>query len=179
MPNKMNYKDAKPKKTTITGYIINGRFCGDYEHMAKMEMCTHVDCESCGKEIEKKYRVCDDCKHKSKVEKWEKSEKRNQSPSDYGYYSDLLDKYYFDTDELEEDCIEDGLQVKDLLLYHVDRELAPEVDLESIFEDITPEELTVGEMITEEIFEACKHLNKLIADHPVNSFMPTEIGVLF
>lgn len=176
---KLNYKDAKPQKTTVTGYVINGRFWGDYEHQAKMEMCTHVDCESCGKEIEKRYRNCDDCRHKAKVEKWEKSEKRNQSPSDYGYYSELLDKYYWDTDEMEDDCHEEGLQIKDLLLYHVEREPAPEVDLDSIYEGLTPEDFTIDDMITDEIAEACDRLNKLISEHPVNCFMPTKIGVLF
>jgi hypothetical protein len=176
---KLNYKDAKPEKTTVSGYVVNGHFFGNNEGYAKMQMCTHVDCESCGKEIKKGYRNCEDCQHSKKVEKWESSEKRVQSPSDYGYYSELLGKYYFDTDEMRDDCHFEGLQIKDLLLYHLDREPAPSVDIEDVYEGITPEDLTVDDMITKEISDACDKLNKLIAEHPVNCFMPTKIGVLF
>lgn len=177
--NKLNYKDAKPEKTTVTGYVINGRFWGDYEHKARMEMCTHVDCESCGKEIEKRYRNCDDCRHKAKVESWEKSEKRKPSESDVWYYSELLEEYYQDIDSALDDCEDSDIKIKDLLLYHCARESPPQVDLDSIYEGITPEDFTIDDMITDEIAEACDRLNKLIADHPVNCFMPTKIGVLF
>jgi len=182
MSIKLNYKDVKLDKATINGYVVNGKFWGDNERFAKMDACTHIDCEKCGKEILKACRICDECFVKSDIDKWEKSEKREISHSDLGYYSKLLDKFYYELHEIEDDCEYESLGINDLndlLLYHIERESPPEVDLSDIYENVMPDDFSTEDMATDEIIEACKKLNELIASHPLNSFYPTKIGVKF
>lgn len=173
---KIRYQDLKLEKVSIEGYRVGGAFYTT-EESAKYAACTHRPCESCGADARKSRVYCDECSIKLDVARWEKAGKLPHDKGEGFFYSDFLDEYFSSIDEADERCEEDGLDIKDLLLYHCRRENPPQVDLDDLYGDITPEESDPSEMYTNEILIACDSLNKLIREHPVNSFVPSKIAV--
>lgn len=54
----------------VEGWVsADGFFCGKDERSARYSGCTHRLCE-CGKEIEKRYSICDGCSTKKDAEKY-------------------------------------------------------------------------------------------------------------
>jgi hypothetical protein len=171
------YDEVKLEKVQKTGYVSKGFFYGDNEHLAKWNECTHVSCGQCGKPTPKLYTICEDCREKIAIEAWEEAPKKPFNKGEDFFYSDLLEKYYSSYDEVENDCEDLEIDISDLRLYHCDRAVNPSVDLESIYEDCTPEENDPSDMWTDEIQEAADRLNELIEEHPVNCFYPSKIAV--
>lgn len=174
---KLHYDDVVLERKTVTGIVLDGRFYGDEEHIARWQKCTHISCEKCGKHTEKHYRICLDCREESAVEKWKNAEKRPVSKEDQCYYSDSLGEYFSGIEDIEEH--EHGVNPEELRLYHCERSSAPEIDLTGVYEDLIPDGLDIDDMITEEIADAAERLNRLMSEHPVNSFFPTKIAVTF
>lgn len=175
------YKDADVKYLTdIKGWISSdGRYWGDNEHMARYCSCTHDICatEGCENTVNKSYRICAECADKRDQLKWEESEKREVSPYDNMYYSQRNDRYFQEWEDVEEYCEENELLPEDLLLYHCERETSPQLDIEILYEDITPEDLELSDMVNDEIECLVEKLNEALSRHPVNCFNPTNIGV--
>lgn len=176
----LHYKDVPLVRKTITGLVdSHGRFWGDHEESYRYTECTHRDCatKGCNTPTPKHRNYCEECSEKIDIEKWQKAPKLPVGQGEDFYYSDALDKYFSNWDEIEEESEETGVSIEDMRLYHCQREAPPEVDLDSVYEDVTPEDFCSSDMWTAEIQQACDILNRLLETHPVNCFRPSNYAV--
>lgn len=101
----------------IKGWIdINNRFYGnnpDSEHMARWSSCTHQKCE-CGKLMTKGWTKCDECRTKAEIERYSQLQFKEYNGD--LVYSHLADKYFRDSDEIEDYCSDEEIDPKDLRL---------------------------------------------------------------
>lgn len=156
----------------IKGWVdINNRFCGnnpDSEHMARWSSCTHKKCE-CGKLMTKGWTKCDECRTKAEIERY------NQLPfKEYNgdlVYSHLADKYFRDSDEIEDYCADEEIDPKDLRLVFCEPNEFSQIDSD-YWEDVLPED-SEGELPTK-LQEALDNLNKVISEMPPASYCPSK-----
>ncbi len=91
---------------TVTGWVSRrGMFFGnrpDSELMARYHGCTHRKCEKCG-ELVDIHSHCHPCHAKAEIEKYGKMERRQWNGTD-ALYSQAVDHYFFDGDELDQYC---------------------------------------------------------------------------
>ena len=164
----------------INGYVgTDGRFWGKDEHMARWTSCDTLDCatEGCSNVITKGFVRCMSCQEKRARDKWEEADKRPVGENDMMYWSEACDKYFQEWEEVDDHCQEFDCKIEDLLLYHCERESPPQVDLDMIYEDITPEDLDINDMISDEIDDLVRELNDALLRHTVNCFRPSKIAV--
>ena len=63
--------DEAAQKVTVTGWRSrHGHFCGDNEHLARWNGCTHLICD-CGAEMERSYTSCAACRDRKRLENYE------------------------------------------------------------------------------------------------------------
>lgn len=172
----VRYQDIKLEEKQVTGYVVNGKFYGNNEDVARYILCTHRPCMKCGKDAPKSRTTCDDCSQAYAVERWELSEKVPISEGELLFYSESLGEY-MNEGEVADYCYDNSCNERGLLLYHCTREDPPQVDLCSLYENVTPEDFCVTDMWSLEIEEACDKLNALMAATPVDSYKPSKIAV--
>ena len=155
---------------------INNRFYGnnpDSEHMARWSSCTHKKCE-CGKLMTKGCTKCDECRTKAEIERY------NQLPfKEYNgdlVYSHLADKYFRDSDEIEDYCTDEEIDPKDLRLVFCEPNEFNEINSD-YWDDILPED-SEGELPTK-LQEALDNLNKVISEMPPASYCPGKVRTEF
>jgi|GEM_PF-5724329 len=177
----IKYEDVKLEfRNDISGWVdANGKFWGKDDHIARWSNCTLIkcNCEGCESYVLKGRLKCSDCANKISHKKWEKSEKREASVQDEMYYSDLLDIYFHEWEEIEVHCTENGVEIGAARIYHCKRANAPSIDIGDIYCDITPEEFDPEDMINDEIQDLANKLNLAMASHPVNCFYPSKVAV--
>lgn len=142
------------------------------EHTARWVACTHKRCE-CGNIHEKNWTRCGACQNKLDKERYDNLLFQGwdgKTP----VYSNALDKYFFDADEIDE--------------YVADEEIGPDVELrlvicepvylshidEDNWVDDLPEEWTI-EDVSAELSEMIVAVNKKIAELPPASWRPGKI----
>ena len=72
--------EAATYRHNIGGWVDrHGVFCGKDEDLARYRGCTHRPCSKCGKPVPKSYTVCDECRRKAEIEKYEALERKRPS----------------------------------------------------------------------------------------------------
>ena len=168
------------KRHTMNGWLsANGRFYVE-EDVARYDGCTHQRCGTpdCGALVEKNYTYCNGCRAKRETEQYQAREKKVWNGSDI-LYSDLLDKYTTDPDDLLEianDEMEEGdepLTVDDLRLLICDPVYARSLDLD-YFSDELPEK---GEPPAA-LVEAIKAFNSVVDNLDPLSWSPMKFAAV-
>lgn len=161
--------ESAAKKQTVTGWVSrNGRFYGNDERTARYDGSTHSKCE-CGNKVRKGWIKCDSCSHKASIERYEAyafEEWDGKQP----VYSDSCDKYFYDSDEIEEYCEENDVEPEDLRLVICKSNYLSEIN-SSIWEDRLPED---GD-IPKELQVKLDELNEFIKTLPPVSYYPSKI----
>lgn len=133
---------------------------------------THVDCEQCGTEFEKQYtydRFCIDCANKIREDKYLKLDLVEWNGKDVlNIYND--DKYFFDTDEIEEYCEENDIESKDLRLVTCYKTSFSPIDWETIEKEQTHEDWEPSDEFVFKVDE----FNKWLTSQSTNTWMPTN-----
>lgn len=169
---KYNSTEAARYVENIKGWVdINNRFHGDgkdAEHWARYSSCTHMICE-CGNEYKKGWGVCSECRDKKELENYYKLDFKEYDGS--VVYSKLLDKYFFDENELIDYLYNEDYEiVTDLRLVLCKENYFNELESD-YFEDVLPED---GDL-PEKLQEAIDELNNVIKQLPCASYSPINI----
>lgn len=165
------YEDVILEKGVVEGYTVNGCYYGDNEHQARLAGCTHTTCDKC-KAIIKKYSYCAEC-HNKEMDQRYKNMPSKPIPEGTGVlYSMKFCEYMYSLEEAEDFADMEGCSLENLMLVHCQQEDPPYIDLENIYESITPEDFTIDDMVNEKIVELVDKLNYEIKSHGVNCYTP-------
>jgi len=165
--------------TDISGWVSrDGRFFGKNEHTARMSGCTHYECRECGALIDKPWTVCRGCRE-------EKDERKHAAREHVAWdyktpvYSDVMDRYFFDPDDLSDAMHEREADADELRLLWCKpvylRELDPDV-----WEGQLPDEDHGGDPydpLPHEVSEALESLNKAVRNAGPVAWEPSDIAV--
>jgi len=166
-------KNAARYVTSIKGWVdINNRYYGDNqesEHMARWSSCTHKKC-ACGNIMSKGYSKCEECRNKETIERYNKLQ--YQEYNGELVYSHLADKYFANTDEIEDYCFDEDLNFKDLRLVFCKPNYFDQVDSD-LWDELLPED-SDGEL-PNKLQEALDSLNKVISELPPASYSPGDV----
>jgi hypothetical protein len=92
--------EAATFRTDIYGWVSRGGiFYGDNEDIARYAGCTHVECNRCGKPVEKRWLACDGCRDLADIEQFEKRDRKDWDGIAM-LYSQRTDEYYSDFDAI-------------------------------------------------------------------------------
>lgn len=164
------YSSDKAAKfvTGIEGWVdSHGRFFGKDEHLARYSGCTHVECNDCGKPtVVRSYTICDECRSKKEIEKY------NSKPilkwdRTTPLYSDSVDEYFFNEEDLHEYIEDHETTIKALRLIVCEPNEFREIDGE-YFCDELPED---GELPAS-LEEAMEKFNQAIKAQLPASWSP-------
>jgi hypothetical protein len=165
-------EEAAKFVTGISGWVDReGRFWGKDERMARWSGCTHRKCEQCDTVIERLYLICDACKLKKDIERYEALEKIDWD-GNTPLYSHQIDKYFFDEDDLMFEIEENDCKPEEMRLVICRPNHLRQID-EDYFSDDLPED---GELPTE-ITSALEVLNKVIREHEPVSWSPSSKAI--
>lgn len=157
------------KKETVTGWVSrNKRFYGENESAARYDGSTHSKCE-CGNKVQKGWTKCDFCRAKSAKERYDAYEFQEWDGKQ-PVYSDNYDKYFFDSDEIDDYCEENEVSSEDLMLVICKSNYLGLIN-SSIWEDDLPED---GD-IPKELQVKLDELNEFIKTLPPVSYYPSKI----
>lgn len=93
------------------------------------------------------------------------------------YYSEVLDKYFYDIESIVEETKYKEISLEDLLLYHC-KQMGPiELDLNDILESDLPEDSTAEDVLSIEVIEALDKLNRLLSMNPPKTWYNCKIDV--
>lgn len=168
------YTDKKAAiRKRVTGWVSRtGRFCGNDEHMARWEGCTHTTCE-CGSPVEKNWTKCEACRRIGEIERYNKRE-RQEWDGDSTVYSDAHDRYFMDLSEVLEYCEDEGCTVADLRLIICEPNYPSPIDPNEHFCDYLPED---GD-VPSELAEAFEALNAVIEKCSPLSWSPGKYAAI-
>lgn len=175
----INYDDGNAARfvDNIKGWVdINNRFYGndqDSEHMARWSSCTHTNCD-CGKPMTKSWTKCDDCRFKSEIERYNQLQFKIYNGD--MVYSHLADKYFSDSDEIEEYCYDEDIEPNDLMLVFCEPKYFNQI-CSDYWEDILPEEYE--NELPSKLQEALDNLNQVITSLPPVSYYPSKTRTLY
>jgi hypothetical protein len=146
------------------------------EDSAKWAACTHIKCGNCDKLIEKRYTLCNDCRDKIRISKYNELPERMWN-GETPIYSNLIDQYFFSASELEDWCKDEDLEFNDIFLkmfefVHCKEQYYYELDPLDIYSDIIPED---GD-IPDELKNAFDKLNAEIKNFKIPaSWYPIDV----
>lgn len=153
--------DEAAQKKTVTGWVSgNGFFYGDDERSARFMGCTHIRCK-CGMITEKQYTACEFCRNKNKLERYRSMPFKEWNGTDF-LYSEMADKFFFDSEEILDYCEEEGMPSKSLRLIICEPVYPKEINLSEIYSDLLPED-SEGEL-PEYLVAAENELNQIIRE---------------
>lgn len=159
----MRDSEEAARLVTLTGWVSRlGHFYGDDERIARYDGCTHVRCD-CGNITEKHWLMCEVCRHKQKLAKYDALpvvEWDGKTP--LCTYDD--DEYFFDEDSVYDYCDEHGCKVEDLLLVLCEPVYAREISADGCYEDDIPPDMTL-EDVAPELAYAFDKLNEFIRNY--------------
>lgn len=155
----LNTDDRAAKKVTVEGWVSrDGLFFGQDERTARYSGSTHVACRDCQKPTPKGWLVCNDCRGKAEIAKYEALERK---PWDglcmLAVYKD--DRFFSDLEEAEEYAADIGCTLEDLRLVLCEPKYAHQLDPNDIYGEHLPEDVDVPD----DIAEAFVALNEKIA----------------
>ena len=156
--------------TNVSGWVdIDGRFWGTDERSARYSSSTHFKCE-CGNIEKRGWTKCDACREVNDVERYNKLKFEAWNGSDY-VYSGLADKYFNNTDDIEEYCEDNDINPKDLRLVLCAENDFREIDGD-LWEDVMSED-SEGEL-PNKLQEALDAFNAIIRTLPPASYSPSN-----
>jgi len=159
--------EAAKYVTNIEGWVdCNGRFWGKDEQAARWSGCTHIACRNCGKPTPKNYTICEDCREKKDIERYEKKD-RKQWDGETPLYSEFIDKYFFDGDDLL-----DYLYVTEKSSESLRLVICCPIYLSQITEDGFYDDLPEDGELPEDVVKAIDALNDVIREQEPVSWSP-------
>lgn len=170
----IKYTDENAAKyvKNIEGWVdINGRFFGnnkDSEHMARYSSATHLECK-CGNLMTKGWTKCEECRTKDSIEYYSKlpfKEYTNEL-----VYSEYADRYFNNSDEIEEYCEDNKVEYKDLRLVFCKPSVISPLDFEQWY-DLLPED---SDSFPKDFEDAVDKFNETISKLPPLSYYPGKI----
>lgn len=162
----------------ISGWVdINRRFFGnnkDSEHMARYSSCTHQRCE-CGEIMKKGWTKCEKCRITSAIEKYNLLPFKEWNGKEI-VYSDMADKYFRDSDEIEDYCEEEEIEPSELRLLLCVPNYFDQVDSD-IWSDVLPED-SEGDL-PKKLQDALNAFNEVIKSLPPASYSPSNTRTMY
>lgn len=133
---------------------------------------THVDCEDCGVEFEKRYtydKSCLRCQDKRNHQRYLKLDLVEWNGEDaLNLFND--DKYFWELEEILEYCDENEIELKDLELVTTYKTIFSPIDWETIEQDQTHEDWQPSNEFKAKVNE----FNKWLTSQSTNTWMPTN-----
>lgn len=146
---------------TITGWVSgNGFFYGNDEQSARYMGCTHQRCE-CGMIMKKGYTICESCRHKKALERYRNMPFKEWNGADF-LYSEVADKYFYDSEEIFDYCEDEGILVESLRFIICEPVYPKEINLSEIYSDLLPE--YSGGELPQYLIDAENELNQIIRE---------------
>jgi len=162
----------------ISGWVdINRRFFGnnkDSENIARYSSCTHQRCE-CGEIMKKGWTKCEKCRTASEIEKYNLLPFKEWDGKEI-VYSDYADKYFRDSDEIEDYCEEEEIEPSELRLLLCVPNHFDQIDSD-IWSDVLPEDFE-GEL-PRKLQDALNAFNEVIKSLSPASYSPSKTRTLF
>ena len=159
--------DDAARLKTVSGWVSSsGFFYGNDEHLARWAGCTHLKCE-CGNIMEKGWTLCDECRHKKSIERYNALPFKKWDGVEYVCTWDG-DKYFFGIEELEEWMFENEFEEIDLLI--CDPIYYDTIDSETVASN-AHEDWEPGK----DLLDAIKKFNAAVKKLPAHSWMPGKI----
>lgn len=155
-----NSDEAAQKKTVIGWVSSDGLFCGNDERLARFVGCTHIRCK-CGMITEKQYTACESCRNKRKLERYRAMPFKEWNGTDF-LYSELADKYFYDSEKIFDYCEEEGVPTESLRLIICEPVYPKEINLSEIYSDLLPEDSE--RELPEYLIDAENELNQIIRE---------------
>ena len=164
--------EAAVFEKNIIGWVDrHGRYFGSDERTARWSGCTHITCE-CGNVTKKEYAVCSQCRAENAIERYEKKEKIHwdgKTP----LYSDAMDEYFMDEDELRDFLEEHVTTINSLRLL-----ICEPVYLRHIESDYFCDELSeYDDDLPNGLEEALKEFNNRLDDIGIVSWTSGDCAV--
>ena len=148
------------KEVTVTGFAdITGRFWGKDEHMARWCSCTHIIC-ACGKEVEKNWTICNDCRYTKARAKYQEMEFEEWDGKSY-LYCNLHDHYFSDLQEVADFCEDKEIEASALELIICEPQYARQID-DDFFCDELPEDMSFADCATDAAVLALDAFNEAV-----------------
>ncbi len=159
--------------TNIEGWIDrHGRFWGKDEHMARWSGCTHIICPECGRSTPKHYTICDVCREEKAIERYE-SKERKQWDGNIPLYSEAVDEYFSNQDDLNDYLENHECTVQSLRLI-----ICEPVYLRQVNEDYFYDEFPEDEDIPSDVANALEDLNETIRVNGPVSWSPGKYAAI-
>jgi len=167
----MDSDDAAKFTTGIEGWVSSdGTFFGKDEDAARYHGCTHWKCEECGCMTSKAWAVCETCRDKNEIKRYENREKRVWN-GNVPMYSETLDYYFVDFDN---DVLDAAIEeFEDLRLVICDPVFLHAIESEYWIDDL-PED---GEL-PQEIMYAVEALNEKLSNNCPVSWLPGKYAAV-
>ncbi len=162
---------AATYRTGLVGWVSRAGFYfgdnKDSESMARYRGCTHRSCKDCGKPTPKGYLICDECRYKKEVKKYQDMPSREwdgKTP----LYSDEFDQYFFDLESAEEYGFDHGgISTGSMRLV-----ICEPVEYRRLDDDYWEECLPEDGELPEDIKKAIDDLNSILENTEPASFVP-------
>ena len=169
---------AAEYRTNIEGWVDrHGRFCGGDEQAARWSGCTHIICPQCGEPTPKMWTRCLACREKGKVEQYRKR-KTIKWDEKTPLYSDSVDEYFWNPDDLQNHIEDHGCSIDSLLLI-----VCVPIFLRQIGEDYFEDELAEEGILPDAVSKVLSELNEAISEQGPVAWTPgkyaAEIDKLF
>jgi hypothetical protein len=163
---------AAAKPHTVHGWLSrDGRFYSE-ESMARYSGCTHRKCRDCDQPAPKSWLVCDACRLKSDIARFEALPKKKWDGTGM-VYSEAWDKYFSDLDDAEDEALDEGVELNALRLVHCKPNHVWRLDADYCCDQIAPDD--EGE-IPDAVQQAMDAFNKAV-EGIVLSWSPDKIAV--
>lgn len=151
--------DEAAQKKTVTGWVSsNGLFYGNDERAARFSGCTHIVCH-CGLITKKENLQCESCYNKYKLEKYRLMPFKEWNGTDF-LYSEVANKYFYDSEEIFDYCEEEGIPAESLRLIICEPVYPKEINLSEIYSDLLSDD---GEL-PQYLINAEEKLNQIIRE---------------
>ncbi|WP_020472418.1 hypothetical protein [Zavarzinella formosa] len=158
---KVMYDSAEAaQQVTVTGWRSrNGHFCGDNEHLARWDGCTHLLCD-CGAEMDRGYTLCRSCRDKQRLERYEAMPFQEwDRTTPLTLHDD--DEYFWDEDSVWDYCELNGIKPEGLRLVICEPNYAWEIEADDYYGDDLPEDQPLNDVYPD-LAEAIEKVNEMI-----------------
>jgi len=170
----LNTSDEAAKFATgIEGWVDRyGRFWGKDEYMARWSGCTHAMCSECGRPTPKSYTMCNDCRKKKAIERYN-AKKCKQWDGNVPLYSETTHEYFLDKDNLnyyleDHECTPESLHLV----------ICEPIYLRQVDEDYFYNKFPKNDNIPPDVATALEDLNRIISEQEPVGWKPGKYRIL-
>jgi len=163
-------------KEGISGWVSRrGFFFGKDERAARYDGCTHIECEDCHGPAPKGWLVCDKCKEKRAVDRYEKREREEWDEKGM-LYSEVADRYFSSWDEVADYLEEYNEQTGGPLSLRL--VICEPVFLSPVDEDNWSDDLAEDEELPDAVATALAEFNTVLREAAPVSWRPGKKAVV-